>query len=588
MVAGATGIDLFLLVIDAAEGARPQTLEHIAILRLLGVERRRRRNHQGRPGRRGDARDRDRRGARARPGGGGRRRQRQDRDGSRRSASGARARGRPLDGARRGRAGAPLRRPGVHAARHRHRRHRHALVGHDRRGRRAPGRSRRRRGASSLGAGARRRRRAGDRRRAGCARSARRRPARRCTAATRSSRPAPFRSPTASTSSSRSSCRSTAARASRCITAPRAFRPASPGSARGRRSCGSRLPSSRRVATASSSAVRRPSVAPPCSILPRHDGSTRSGSSCSSVATRRRSCRRPSTRRSRSSRLRSRGLLAPAELEEGLAAVVQAERLGVLADVARGDARRRSSSACAPAPRRSRSSRGSRSPSSCRPSPGRRRSCRSCRSSGAAGWHTSPASRPRSVRAQQQPRSSTGELDGAGLGGGEGRRPRARAVPRRRRPARAARRRLRRLGGRLRARARARGRRVHVPRVRSRSPASAISQAWVVAMRSSCSSGSTRTGSRDGSATAACCDGRRANRQVSSTGPGSARPGCRSHGAVGPLGLVVDTDRVRDAVDVVEVADHLDRIVDRSVVPAVRPERVRVLEPDRGGRCASA
>ncbi len=38
MVAGATGIDVFLLVIDAAEGARPQTLEHIAILRLLGVE----------------------------------------------------------------------------------------------------------------------------------------------------------------------------------------------------------------------------------------------------------------------------------------------------------------------------------------------------------------------------------------------------------------------------------------------------------------------------------------------------------------------------------------------------------------------
>ena len=40
MVAGATGIDLFLLVIDAGEGARPQTLEHLAILRLLGVERR--------------------------------------------------------------------------------------------------------------------------------------------------------------------------------------------------------------------------------------------------------------------------------------------------------------------------------------------------------------------------------------------------------------------------------------------------------------------------------------------------------------------------------------------------------------------
>jgi selenocysteine-specific elongation factor len=38
MVAGATGIDLFLLVIDANEGARPQTHEHLAILRLLGVE----------------------------------------------------------------------------------------------------------------------------------------------------------------------------------------------------------------------------------------------------------------------------------------------------------------------------------------------------------------------------------------------------------------------------------------------------------------------------------------------------------------------------------------------------------------------
>jgi selenocysteine-specific elongation factor len=39
MVAGATGVDLFLLVIDAGEGARQQTHEHLAILRLLGVER---------------------------------------------------------------------------------------------------------------------------------------------------------------------------------------------------------------------------------------------------------------------------------------------------------------------------------------------------------------------------------------------------------------------------------------------------------------------------------------------------------------------------------------------------------------------
>src|SRR4029079_9240088 len=33
MVAGASGIDLFLLVVDAGEGARPQTLEHLAIVR---------------------------------------------------------------------------------------------------------------------------------------------------------------------------------------------------------------------------------------------------------------------------------------------------------------------------------------------------------------------------------------------------------------------------------------------------------------------------------------------------------------------------------------------------------------------------
>jgi selenocysteine-specific elongation factor len=39
MVAGATGVDLFLLVIDANEGARPQTHEHLAVLRLLGVRR---------------------------------------------------------------------------------------------------------------------------------------------------------------------------------------------------------------------------------------------------------------------------------------------------------------------------------------------------------------------------------------------------------------------------------------------------------------------------------------------------------------------------------------------------------------------
>jgi selenocysteine-specific elongation factor len=39
MVAGATGIDAVLLVVAADEGVRPQTREHLAICRLLGVDR---------------------------------------------------------------------------------------------------------------------------------------------------------------------------------------------------------------------------------------------------------------------------------------------------------------------------------------------------------------------------------------------------------------------------------------------------------------------------------------------------------------------------------------------------------------------
>src|ERR1700758_4349475 len=39
MVGGAAGVALFLLVIDANEGTRPQTHEHLAVLRLLGVDR---------------------------------------------------------------------------------------------------------------------------------------------------------------------------------------------------------------------------------------------------------------------------------------------------------------------------------------------------------------------------------------------------------------------------------------------------------------------------------------------------------------------------------------------------------------------
>src|SRR5213080_2245968 len=39
MVAGSSGVDLFLLVIAADDGVMPQTREHVAVLRALGVER---------------------------------------------------------------------------------------------------------------------------------------------------------------------------------------------------------------------------------------------------------------------------------------------------------------------------------------------------------------------------------------------------------------------------------------------------------------------------------------------------------------------------------------------------------------------
>ena len=39
MVAGASGIDLVLLVVDAAQGPQPQTWEHLAIVEQLGVPR---------------------------------------------------------------------------------------------------------------------------------------------------------------------------------------------------------------------------------------------------------------------------------------------------------------------------------------------------------------------------------------------------------------------------------------------------------------------------------------------------------------------------------------------------------------------
>ncbi len=39
MLAGAAGMELLLLVVDANEGVMPQTLEHLAILQFLNVRR---------------------------------------------------------------------------------------------------------------------------------------------------------------------------------------------------------------------------------------------------------------------------------------------------------------------------------------------------------------------------------------------------------------------------------------------------------------------------------------------------------------------------------------------------------------------
>src|SRR5918997_1497838 len=39
MVAGATGIDFFLLCVAADDGVMPQTREHVAVLAALGIER---------------------------------------------------------------------------------------------------------------------------------------------------------------------------------------------------------------------------------------------------------------------------------------------------------------------------------------------------------------------------------------------------------------------------------------------------------------------------------------------------------------------------------------------------------------------
>ena len=237
MVAGATGIDLFLLVVDAGEGPRPQTHEHLAILRLLGIER----------GvvavTKADAVD--------------------DEvlelaveiaqelvPGSEVVAVSARtgagidelraAIGRAADDVEQARpdgSDAPLHRPHVHVARHRHGGDRHALVGHDRRRRRARSPTLRQGRARTERAGARSRRRAGGSGAAGRGQPARSRARRRSFAAMRWSSAAATRSRTGSTSCWTSWSRSATALASRFTSERRTLPPVWSGWASAVRSC---------------------------------------------------------------------------------------------------------------------------------------------------------------------------------------------------------------------------------------------------------------------------------------------------------------------------------------------------------------
>ena len=115
----------------------------------------RRRGDEGGRGRRGDARACRRGGARARSRRRRRSRQREDRRRARRAASGAGRGRRPGRRRARGPAGAPPRRPRLHAARHRHGGDGDALVGLDRGRGRAAGRAGRPAGSRSQRAGAR-------------------------------------------------------------------------------------------------------------------------------------------------------------------------------------------------------------------------------------------------------------------------------------------------------------------------------------------------------------------------------------------------------------------------------------------------
>ena len=132
MVAGATGIDLYLMAIAADDGVMPQTREHAAVLRALGVDSgvvAITKTDLADPAAGRDARPRELLpGARDRPGlRPHRRRARRAAGGARRGVAGAARAGPPSR-----RRAAAARRPRVHDPRRGHRRHGNAVVGLDR------------------------------------------------------------------------------------------------------------------------------------------------------------------------------------------------------------------------------------------------------------------------------------------------------------------------------------------------------------------------------------------------------------------------------------------------------------------------
>ena len=509
MVAGASGIDLFLLVIDATEGARPQTHEHLAILRLLGIE------HGVVAVTKADAADPETLElvvAEARelvPGAPVIRRQREDRRGAGRAPRRARSGGRGGSSttrcsARRGSTSTEPSRCTGSAPSSR------ARSGRARSARATSSAPSRPGSTSACGAS-----------RCTTSRSSAPRPvsgsrspcpgssAARSTAATRSPSPAPIPSATASTSSSPSSSRSAITRACTCTTGRRRLPPGSCGSASGSRSYGSRRRSSRHATTASSCATGRRSEAAACSTRLRHarriaarlellatDDPVSIVEGARARAGPHRRARGPRAALARAARAgpRSRRACGRVVLRARLARAGRARDEDAADAAGRGDAARPGRAA---------------RPSCFRERRGPTRSFRSSTSSSETARSISPGSTAGLGERDEEAAALEAKLVEAGLTPVAVDDAELGALSRSVRPARADRRRP---GDRHRRRTRRRSASSSTSasaRARSRSPGSATSSASPASRPSSCSSASTPTASRAGSATNACSDGRR-------------------------------------------------------------------------------